>query len=209
MRGERHHHGGNVCGLLCWGLRYFSYYSYSRKPTGREFFVPTRTLIVVFLLKPPWYSAQNVMVSTSLLLWWSWKGITSSVLMSAGGFRIKFQATTYPLPPPPLSSHFSPSWKLLYFLFKKSTNILPFQDEQMICTTYPDMVDRLPLPSALKPWGKQGGALDIVRAKAGSYSCHHEGMICIDSSVGIIFLWSSPTIDWVLFAPHGWRREAS
>jgi hypothetical protein len=37
-------------GLLCWGLRYFSYYSYSRKPTGREFFVPVQTLIVVFLL---------------------------------------------------------------------------------------------------------------------------------------------------------------
>jgi hypothetical protein len=33
------------------GLWYFSYYSYSRKPTGREFFVPTRTLIVVFLLR--------------------------------------------------------------------------------------------------------------------------------------------------------------
>jgi hypothetical protein len=37
-------------GLLCWGLRYCSYYSYSRKPTGHEFFVPARTLIVVFLL---------------------------------------------------------------------------------------------------------------------------------------------------------------
>ena len=31
-------------------------------------------------------------------------------------------------------------------------------------------------------------ALDIVRAKAGSYSCHHEGTICIDSSAWIIFL---------------------
>jgi hypothetical protein len=58
MRGERHHHGGNVCGLLCWGLRYFSYYSYSRKPTGREFFVPARTLIVVFLLK----TCQNLVL---------------------------------------------------------------------------------------------------------------------------------------------------
>jgi hypothetical protein len=37
-------------GLLCWGLRYFLYYSYSRKPTGRDFFIPARTLIVVFLL---------------------------------------------------------------------------------------------------------------------------------------------------------------
>jgi hypothetical protein len=33
------------------GRRYFPYYSYSRKPTGREFFIPARTLIVVFLLK--------------------------------------------------------------------------------------------------------------------------------------------------------------
>jgi hypothetical protein len=48
------------------------------------------------------------------------------------------------------------------------------------------MVDQLLLPSALKPWGEQGGALDIVRAEAGSYSCHREGTICIDSSVGII-----------------------
>jgi hypothetical protein len=58
MRGKRHHHGGNVCGLLCWGLRYFSYYSYSRKPTGQEFFVPARTLIVVFLLK----TCQNLVL---------------------------------------------------------------------------------------------------------------------------------------------------
>ena len=33
------------------GRRYFPYYSYRRNPTGREFFVPARTLIVVFLLK--------------------------------------------------------------------------------------------------------------------------------------------------------------
>ena len=51
----------------------------------------------------------------------------------------------------------------------------------------PGKADRLPLPSGLKPWGEQGGALDIFWAKAGSYSCHHEDMICIDSSVGIIF----------------------
>jgi len=43
MRGKRHHHGGHICGLLCWGLRYFSYYSYSRKPTGGSFlFGPER-----------------------------------------------------------------------------------------------------------------------------------------------------------------------
>ena len=48
------------------------------------------------------------------------------------------------------------------------------------------MVHPLPLPSALKPWGEQGGARYIVRAKAGSYSCHREDTICIDSSVGII-----------------------
>ena len=46
------------------------------------------------------------------------------------------------------------------------------------------MVDWLPLPAALKPWGEQGGTKDIVRAEAGSYSCHSEGTICIDSSVG-------------------------
>jgi hypothetical protein len=28
----------------------FPYYSYSRKPTGREIFVPAQTLIAVFLL---------------------------------------------------------------------------------------------------------------------------------------------------------------
>ena len=37
-------------GLLWWGRRTFPYYSYCRNPTGREFFVPTRTLIGVFLL---------------------------------------------------------------------------------------------------------------------------------------------------------------
>ena len=30
-------------GELCWGRRYFQYYSYHRNPTGREFFVPTGT----------------------------------------------------------------------------------------------------------------------------------------------------------------------
>jgi hypothetical protein len=42
--------GGDVCGGLCRWSTEFPYYSYSRKPTGREFFVPARTLIVVFLL---------------------------------------------------------------------------------------------------------------------------------------------------------------
>jgi len=32
-------------------VEYFSYYSYSRNPTGREFFVPAGTLIAVNLLK--------------------------------------------------------------------------------------------------------------------------------------------------------------
>jgi hypothetical protein len=32
------------------GRRYFPYYSYRRNPTGREFFIPTGTLIVVKLL---------------------------------------------------------------------------------------------------------------------------------------------------------------
>ncbi len=31
-------------------IRQFPYYSYSRKPTGREFLVPARTLTVIFLL---------------------------------------------------------------------------------------------------------------------------------------------------------------
>ncbi len=38
--------------MLCWIIRYFRYYSYSRNPTGREFFDPARTLIAVKLLKP-------------------------------------------------------------------------------------------------------------------------------------------------------------
>ena len=37
-------------GLLWWGQRTLPNYSYCRNPTGREFFVPTRTLIGVFLL---------------------------------------------------------------------------------------------------------------------------------------------------------------
>ena len=33
------------------GRRYFTYYSYRRNPTGREFFVPAGTLIAVKLLR--------------------------------------------------------------------------------------------------------------------------------------------------------------
>ncbi len=38
-------HGGNVVDCCVCGVEYFPYYSYSRKPTGREFFVPARTHI--------------------------------------------------------------------------------------------------------------------------------------------------------------------
>ncbi len=48
-RGKRHHHGGNVVDFCVCGVENFPYYSYSRKPTGREFFVPARTLIAVKL----------------------------------------------------------------------------------------------------------------------------------------------------------------
>ena len=47
-RGKRHHHhGGNVVDCCVCGVRYFPYYSYSSKHTGREIFVPARTLIAV------------------------------------------------------------------------------------------------------------------------------------------------------------------
>ena len=36
--------------MLCWLVWYFRYYSYSRNPTGWEFFDPARTLIAVKLL---------------------------------------------------------------------------------------------------------------------------------------------------------------
>ena len=38
-------------GELCWCLTDYSYYSYSRKSKGREFFVPVRTLIGIKLLR--------------------------------------------------------------------------------------------------------------------------------------------------------------
>ena len=37
-------------GWLCLGRQYFPYYSYCRKPTGREFFVPAWTLLGAILL---------------------------------------------------------------------------------------------------------------------------------------------------------------
>ncbi len=40
-----------LCGEFCWCLTDFSYYFYHRKSMGREFFVPTRTLIGVKLLR--------------------------------------------------------------------------------------------------------------------------------------------------------------
>jgi hypothetical protein len=46
-RGKRHHHGGDVCGWLCLGRQYFPYDSYCKNPTGGEFFVPARTLILI------------------------------------------------------------------------------------------------------------------------------------------------------------------
>jgi len=39
-----------IVGYLCWGRWYFLYYSYCRKSTGQEFFVPTQTFIAVKLL---------------------------------------------------------------------------------------------------------------------------------------------------------------
>jgi hypothetical protein len=98
-----------------------------------------------------------------------------------------------PCVPPPLC--LCPIMTVGLLLFHPSPPFVFLPTETLDCPKYSPiklfiragMVDQLPLPSALKPWGEQGGALDIVRAKAGSYSCHHEGTICIDSSVGIIF----------------------
>jgi hypothetical protein len=41
-----------------WG-QYFRYYSYSRNPTGREFFDPARTLIAVNLLTDRYTDVEN------------------------------------------------------------------------------------------------------------------------------------------------------
>ena len=45
--------------MLCWLLRYFWYYSYSRNPTGWEFFDPAGTLVAGNLLNC--LCAANVM----------------------------------------------------------------------------------------------------------------------------------------------------
>ena len=50
MRGKQHHHGGDVCDCCVCSSRYFSYYSFRRNPTAREFFVPAGTLIAAKLL---------------------------------------------------------------------------------------------------------------------------------------------------------------
>jgi hypothetical protein len=70
---QRYHAVGGANGTTWWwclgvscvgGRRYFPYYSYSRKPSGREFFVPARTLIVIFLL------TRNKKLSHQFLLSW-------------------------------------------------------------------------------------------------------------------------------------------
>jgi hypothetical protein len=56
--------------LLCSGRRYFPYYSYSRNPTGWEFFVPAWTLIGV-KLTGPWYGPSVRSVSApGVVGWW-------------------------------------------------------------------------------------------------------------------------------------------
>ena len=156
--------------------------------------------------------------------WWRWWDCFWFFLRPQGGPGLPYFQSSYPWvwerscippsPPPPLC--LCPITTEGLLLLHPTPPFVFLPTKTLDCPKYSPiklfiragMVDRLPLPSALKPWGEQGGALDIVRAKAGSYLCHREGTICIDSSVGIIFLWSSPTTDWV-FAPHGWRRGAS
>jgi hypothetical protein len=48
-------------------LTEFLYYSYSRNPTGREFFVPAQTLIVVFLLNYLSYIIKTSLLAYSLI----------------------------------------------------------------------------------------------------------------------------------------------
>ncbi len=43
-RGKRLHHGGDVCGLLCWWWTVLSVLFLPWNSTGREFFVPMGTL---------------------------------------------------------------------------------------------------------------------------------------------------------------------
>jgi hypothetical protein len=52
-------------GELCCCLSEFLYYSYCRKSTGREFFVPARTLIAVKLLRPLYWGVKR----GSILVW--------------------------------------------------------------------------------------------------------------------------------------------
>jgi hypothetical protein len=63
------------------GGRYFPYYSYRRNPTGREFFVPARTLIAVKLLSV-YRSIQDLM----------WLSTTDSIRK---GFYSKHDAVEY------------------------------------------------------------------------------------------------------------------
>jgi hypothetical protein len=56
-----------VGGLCRWSTK-FLYYSYSRKPTGREFFVPARILIAVFLLKLTLTNNINLIGGDSLFI---------------------------------------------------------------------------------------------------------------------------------------------
>ena len=52
-RGKRHHHGGDVCGIVVvLGLKGFSILFFCRNPTWQDFFIPAQTLIGVKLLTP-------------------------------------------------------------------------------------------------------------------------------------------------------------
>ena len=52
MSGKRHqhHHGGHICGIVVLGFTVLFVIFLLLNPTGREFFVPARTLIAVKLL---------------------------------------------------------------------------------------------------------------------------------------------------------------
>ena len=45
-RGKQHHRGDDVWGGVVLGYQYFPYYSYRRKPTGRDFLFPPEPLQV-------------------------------------------------------------------------------------------------------------------------------------------------------------------
>jgi hypothetical protein len=68
-------------GLLWWGWRASLYYSYRRNPTGREFFVPARTQIGVFLL----------IMTTIMLFHYDWSnekgGSDKQMCLRCGPFR--------------------------------------------------------------------------------------------------------------------------